>query len=201
MDKPFIKFLKPMKLKDVWGKKIDVMQHYDKLADIYDAQYGEEQRAKIEAALEKLELKSKSLVLDLGCGTGLLFEYVCGKADFLIGVDISKKLLGKAKEKKVNYCLGNVELVLADADHLPFIEKIFNFVFAVTLLQNMPFPLRTIAEMKRVSKKGCFLVITGLKKKFDAESFISMLRASKLRTEFFIDEEELKDYVAVCSVI
>ena len=75
------------------------MKHYDAVAKIYDLQYGREQRIKMEFALKNLHLKSKSLVLDVGCGTGILFEYLLDKVEILVGIDISEDILKKAKEK------------------------------------------------------------------------------------------------------
>ena len=97
----------------VWGKKRSVMKHYDAVAKIYDLQYGREQRMKMEFALKNLHLKSKSLVLDVGCGTGILFEYLLDKVEILVGVDISKNILKKAKEKLEG--VDNVFLIQADA--------------------------------------------------------------------------------------
>ena len=72
-----------------WNKKRKTMHHYDQLAPVYDIQYAEEQNAKIEAALNKAKPRENELVLDLGCGTGLLFEKVAKSTGLLVGVDIS----------------------------------------------------------------------------------------------------------------
>jgi len=181
-------------LEDYWKKKRSVMNHYDTIAHIYDLQYGQEQRLKIEFSLENLNLKSESLILDVGCGTGLLFDYVLG--NILVGVDVSKGILMRAKGK-----IGgreNVFLVQADADYLPFHDGIFDVVFAITLLQNVPSPIETLKEIGRVAKKDAVIVVTGLKKKFGFKDFEKLL--SRL---FFLeklwDRCELHDYVAFLS--
>ncbi|MEM2589272.1 MAG: class I SAM-dependent methyltransferase [Candidatus Bathyarchaeia archaeon] len=167
------------------------------MARSYDELYADEQKAKIETALEKVRIDSDSLVLDSGCGTGLLFGYLAEKAKAIVGLDISKSVLEEAKKRTKKF--GNVYLVLADADYAPFRDCFFSHVFAVTLLQNMPDPQRTLAELKRVARKNAFLVVTGLKKKFSLAFFEFLLRKFNLKViEIRNESDALKCYVAVC---
>jgi ubiquinone/menaquinone biosynthesis C-methylase UbiE len=180
-----------------WSQKLDTMQHYDLMAKSYDALYAEEQRMKIEVALEKVELTAESLILDCGCGTGLLFEYVASKAKMVVGLDISRGILNEAKGRARKF--GNVHLILADADHTPFKDGVFSHVFAVTLLQNMPNPEETLAELMRVAGKKAFIVVTGLKKKFSLKFLEGLLLKYKLNViEIVNGNEALKCHVAVC---
>jgi len=59
-----------------WKEKLGTMRHYDRQAAIYDVQYVGEQNSKIEGILKKIELGSNEIVLDLGCGTGFLFQHI-----------------------------------------------------------------------------------------------------------------------------
>ncbi|MEM3581213.1 MAG: class I SAM-dependent methyltransferase [Candidatus Bathyarchaeia archaeon] len=180
-----------------WELKRDNIQHYDLTAKSYDEQYAEEQKAKIETALKSVKIGTNCLILDYGCGTGLLFKYVAEKAAMVVGLDISKKILAEAKRRAK--ALGNVYLVLADADYPPFRDNVFSHVFAVTLLQNMPNPERTLAEICRIAKKDAYIVVTGLKKKFSLEVFDGLLRKLGLNViEISKGNESLKCYVAVC---
>lgn len=180
-----------------WKQKIDNMQHYDMTASSYDVQYAEEQKAKIEAALKRVKPCGHGLILDCGCGTGLLFEYVAEKAWMVVGLDISRRILAEAKRRAKTF--GNVSLVLADADYTPFRDDTFSHVFAITLLQNMPNPEKTLAEICRVAGKEAYIVVTGLKKKFSLDVFESLLLKSSLSLIEILDgDERLKCYVAVC---
>jgi len=181
-------------LKGYWEKKRNVMNHYDTVARIYDLQYNQEQKLKIEFSLKNLNLKSESLILDVGCGTGLLFDYVSEKV--IVGVDISKGILKMAKEKISSS--ENVFLVQADTDYLPFQDGIFDAVFAVTLLQNVPSPIKTLKEINRVAKKDGYIVVTGLKKKFSLKNFEVLLSRIFLLEKLW-DKHELNDYVALLS--
>ena len=179
----------------VWKEKRKVMQRYDVTADMYEARYSEEQEAKYRKALENVNLADGSAVLDVGCGSGLFFAHVAGRAEAVVGVDVSRKLLLKAKEHAKSF--GNAHVLQADADHLPFKEEFFDAIFSFTVLQNMPKPSLTLTELKRVAKVSGSIVVTGLKKAFALNTFMDMLEGSGLRVVSFVDDEVLKCYVAV----
>jgi len=179
-----------------WNKKREVMRHYNSLVPVYDAQYGEEQDAKMKAALSSTNLKKDSLVLDVGCGTGLLFKHVGRSVKLLVGLDMSSRILKEAR-KRVKQ-LPTIAVVRADADFAPFQNDVFDATFAITLLQNVPDPLVTLREMKRVSKDRAFFVISGLKKRFSRESFVKLLQRAGLEVSVMESSGELKGHVAVC---
>ena len=179
-----------------WDKKRDVMHRYDLTAHIYDMRYAEEQTAKIEAVMESINMEKESLVLDVGCGTGLLFSYVANKAKAIVGLDISRKILLQAKKRAKKF--PRVHLILADADNMPVKEDVFSHVFALTLIQNTPNPLKTLSEIKRVAKEKVVIVVTGLKKKFPIKVFKSLFQNAGLDV-MALKNESLKSHVAVCT--
>ncbi len=179
-----------------WNKKRRVMSRYNHSASVYNRQYAVEQEAKIKAALNELKLKKGSHFLDAGCGTGLLFPYIAEDAALLVGLDFSSKILGQAKQRAKRHL--SVALLRADADFLPFPDQTFNVVFAITLLQNMPNPLRSLSEIKRVARNRATLIVTGLKKQFSRREFSQLLKGAKLEISVMKAYEQLKGYVAIC---
>lgn len=179
-----------------WNKKRNVMRRYDHSSSVYDIQYAEEQEAKIKAALNELRLKKRSLVLDVGCGTGLLFPHIAEDADLLVGLDFSSKILRQARKRARQHSC--VTILRADADFLPFPDETFNVVFAITLLQNMPNPLRGLYEIKRVAQNKAAVIATGLRKEFSREEFVQLLRRAKFEISVLKADEQLKGYVAIC---
>jgi len=179
-----------------WKTKRKAMHHYDQLAQVYDIQYAEEQNAKIEAALNNTKPGENELVLDLGCGTGLLFEQVAKSTGLLVGTDISSKILQEAKKRVKRF--PNTAILRADADYTPLQNQTFDCVFAVTLLQNMPNPLKTLQEVKRVGKSQSTIIITGLKKKFSQERFMKLLKKSGLNVSILKTNSQLKGHIAIC---
>ena len=188
-----IKLLRSMR---EWKEKRGTMRHYDQQASIYNVQYLGEQNAKIEDALSITELNPNETVLDLGCGTGFLFQHIAQKVGLLVGMDLSQKALREAKKHTKK--LTNIALVRADADNTPFPDRTFDRVFAITLLQNMPDPLKTITEMKRIGKPQAIFAVTGLKKKFTKESFVNLLKMARLEVSALETDQQLNGYIVVC---
>jgi ubiquinone/menaquinone biosynthesis C-methylase UbiE len=180
---------------NAWSKKRDVMRRYDATAQIYDVRYAEEQTAKIEAALRHVNADI-SIVLDAGCGTGILFSHIADKALMTVGLDSSRRTLLKARERTKNYA--GVHLLLADADNMPLKGGIFDVVLAVTLIQNIPNPAQTLNEIKRVASGKSLIVVTGLKKVFKRSSLERLLKDAGLSI-VAMESEGLKCYVAVCA--
>lgn len=169
---------------------------YDTTCDSYDEQYAEEQNGKYKAAQKALNNPpSCGVVLDVGCGSGLFFPETAGKAQTLVGVDVSCSLLCKAKVQAKKYL--NVHVVQADADHLPFKTQSFDQVFCFTVLQNMPQPKETLIEFKRQTRIGGKIVVTGLKKAFELNKFLDLFEEAELRLLEFVDDADLKCYIAV----
>jgi ubiquinone/menaquinone biosynthesis C-methylase UbiE len=177
-----------------WKQKRSTIRHYDRTARVYDTQYGEEQNTKITAALENLNQIDNTVVLDAGCGTGLLFPHVAKHARLIVGIDTALALLKQAKNKAP----ANTHIIRADADRTPFPDKAFTLAFALTLLQNMPQPKTTLEEIKRVTHQNASIIITGLKKNFTQENFIQLLENAQLEIVSMKTDEKLKDYIAVC---
>lgn len=180
-----------------WKEKRRTMRHYDQQAAIYDKQYLGEQNAKIEDALSSTELKPNELAIDLGCGTGFLFQHIDKSTMLLVGLDISSEALREAKKHTKN--IQNIALIRADADYTPFPDCIFDKVFAITLLQNMPDPMKTIREMKRIGKTQAVFAVTGLKKNFTTKSFVDLLERARLKVVTLTTNQRLKGHVAVCT--
>jgi len=179
-----------------WSKKLAIMRNYDHSAKVYDAQYAEEQNAKIKAALSHLNLGENSLVLDIGCGTGLLFEHLGNSVKLLVGLDLSSGILKEAKKRAKRFL--KTALIRADADFTPFPNETFDGVFAITLLQNMPNPPLTLQEMMRVSKASPIIVVSGLKKAYSQDAFKRLLEKAGLEAHIIETDKRLKGYVALC---
>jgi ubiquinone/menaquinone biosynthesis C-methylase UbiE len=176
-----------------WTQKRSVKRRYDLTAGMYNRRYAEEQEAKYKVTLARL--KPTGLVLDIGCGTGLLFNHIFSENGSMVGVDVSKKLLLQAREKARKQ--QNVYVVQADADHSPFRDSVFKTVFVFTVLQNMPKPSETLKEIYRVMQREAFVVVTGLKKVFYTESLRMLLGEAGFFVVSVEDDEKVKCYIAV----
>jgi len=179
------------------GRKADVKSYYDSTADVFDELFGEEQAAKQNLALSHVEMDSKFKVLDIGCGTGELMLKIAEKAQWVLGIDVSDRMLKIAKRKIRE--LENSFLVCADADNLPVKDDSFNLVFAITLIQNMPDPATTVKEIFRAASSDARLIISGLKKNLSLDYFERLLYEGGFQLDSVLGAGEgIKDFVAVC---
>ena len=128
------------------------MNYYDEISFGYDELHKEEQLKKVKIIIKELNITNEK-VLDVGCGTAFyadLFEYYTG-------LDSSKGML---KKSKANVILGN-------AEELPFEENSFDVVISVTALHNVKDFKKAIKEMERVSKGKIAISILKKSKHFD----------------------------------
>ena len=173
--------------------KRSTLESYNSLGGrLYDIRYSREQTAKFDAIMTHMTPSEDDIVLDDGCGTGLL----SGKLEtFAVGIDLSSRLLLTARRRLRER--GQAHLIQADADLLPFRDDVFDKVFAVTLIQNVPRPLRTLLEIKRVARARSSIAVTALKKYIDSEGFRELLDESGLALRTLIEDEKLKDWLAI----
>ncbi|MCW4052879.1 MAG: class I SAM-dependent methyltransferase [Candidatus Bathyarchaeota archaeon] len=178
-----------------WKEKRQQRNLYNRTAHIYDLRYEDEQRSKFTAVLNNLNVDSDSLVLDLGCGTGLLLSKLRGARE-IVGLDISREMLHRAK--LIVGCIENIHLVLGDADNIPLRCSHFDLVFAITLLQNMPNPSSTLQEIKRITKPNALINVTGLKIHFPEDCFAELLKVSRMKAKFVMEKDNVKCHIAIC---
>lgn len=126
------------------AKKQEIQSKYDSSAEIYDSRYSEIQKEKYKLALQDLDLQKP--LLDLGCGTGLLKDFLGME---LIGCDISRNMLRKAKKR-------GMLVVQADLEHLPFRNK-FKTILSFTALQNAENVKNVLKEIKNLNAKQIIL--------------------------------------------
>lgn len=149
-------------------------RRYDATADLYDRRYRRIQREKFHSIVNFLEGHKR--ILDVGCGTGLILPELAPSAEIIVGIDLSPDMLSRAKERA-----GNVALISADADWLPFRDESFDATLAVTLLQNMPAPMHTVHELVRVTEFGGIVVMTSLRHKHSSDQLEFWAKSANLK--------------------
>jgi ubiquinone/menaquinone biosynthesis C-methylase UbiE len=163
---------------------------------MYDSRYLEEQKAKYDAALSSMIVDSSGPALDVGCGSGMLFSQIAPLASMIVGVDISKELLLLAKARaKVH---SHTSVVLGDADHLPFKDNVFESVFVFTVLQNMPKPVETLRELRRIGTGNAKFVISALKAAIPLDAFNESLEKAGMQVISLKNDETLRCHISTC---
>ena len=142
-------------------KKANIEVH-NKEAPIYDEAHTEifnafEQRSLAHRFLQAIgNCDEWSLALDIGCGTGNLISKLLDTFHYVVGLDISRDSLKKCKAK---YGKRKLECILADGEHLPFCDNIFNFVCMYSVLHHLPSPSLCLGEIYQTTKIGGIVYI------------------------------------------
>ena len=101
--------------------KKQVAEFFDDLAEVWDIDMIKNQ-SKIDDILDKAEVTEGKYVLDVACGTGVLIpDYIKRKVSKCVAIDISDKMIEKAKGKFSEY--KNVEFLCGDAEVFDFKDE------------------------------------------------------------------------------
>lgn len=185
-----------------YDKKKEIISKYNSTSTFYDKRYRKIQEEKFRIIFSDFLLKKNKIILDAGCGSGLLFEFIVRKyktnhIKYLnyIGIEISLNMLKifAKKCKNLNNNL-NINLILSDIEHLPFRDNRIDSIFSVTSLQNLPNIYKGIIEILRVGKHMANLEFSILKKNLDLDSLISFLN-SKLINLKIKNIESIEDII------
>lgn len=122
--------------------------------------------------IDNLKLQPKAKVLELGCATGVLTEYLAGDGCPVTGIDASEKMIQTALSKDNHRAAYQV----ADAKSLPFKDCSFDAVVSASLLNIIDTPETVIEEMVRVCKKGGIVSILTPKQGFNDSQLNDLIR-------------------------
>jgi len=148
--------------------KKSVSRHYNKISHLYDNRYtgllGKYFRAIEENyILQAVDFKNKK-ALDLGTGTGRFAFLLADKAQKVVGIDNSVKMIAVAKSKLKKINKKNVSFQEMDAENLAFKENSFDIVLAIGLFEYIKNLSPFLTEIKRVLKENGCLIFTILNK-------------------------------------
>lgn len=96
---------------------------------------------------------------DLGCGTGNVLEAMLQRADSVIGVDGSPRMLELARRRFAD-AAERVSLRIGDLSHLPLRDHETEFASLNMVLHHIPQPAEVLGEIRRVLAPGGLLVLT-----------------------------------------
>lgn len=103
----------------------------------------------------ELDLHRDDDVLDVGCGSGGFLQHVAARVRFVAGVDASEIQVGMARRRlRDQIGGGRAEVVLGDAEALPWENARFSAVASLNCLKFVADPNRALAEMCRVLRAG-----------------------------------------------
>ena len=136
-------------------RKQDVIEFFDRLAPQWDADMIRSDDI-IATILNNAGVKPGVDVLDVACGTGVLFpDYLSRDVGSLTAVDISPEMVRIAREKfpgdKVTVCCGDVE-------ELDF-DRQFDCIVVYNAFPHFPEPAQLIQSLSGLLKPGGILTV------------------------------------------
>ena len=138
----------------------EIAAYFDERADSWD-ESGCSGESRVQGAvLSLVDLKPGDTVLDLGCGTGVMVPfYLAAKAGKIVAVDVSEKMVERAREKFGGE--PSVELRASDALSLDEGER-FDAAVIYNAYPHFPDKLALVEKVYRMLKpSGRFVVAHG----------------------------------------
>lgn len=181
-----------------------VKRHYDEVAEIYDRRYdrgkGREYYDHISRQVMGF-VDDASFLLDIGCGTGLFIERFLSFGGNAIGIDISRGMIRKARDR----CPMS-EFVVGDGQALPFAAETFDAVVSLLAFSYMNEPEKMLCEAHRVLKPKGRLALCTLGKNLLTSVVPAIYRLGETMEvrgigvgdfgERYYDEEEMETMLA-----
>jgi demethylmenaquinone methyltransferase/2-methoxy-6-polyprenyl-1,4-benzoquinol methylase len=141
-------------------------EFFDLIASEWDLMFTTEDLERLSHIVDRLEVRSDMNVIDLGCGTGILFDMIrrqVGPEGSVTGVDFSLQMVLKAHR---NFPFSNVNCIDGDVIALPFRSDYFDMGVAFSAFPYFSDKQQAVDEVHRVLKK-------------DARFYIIHLQSSK----------------------
>jgi ubiquinone/menaquinone biosynthesis C-methylase UbiE len=126
-----------------------------KFADIEDFYWWYVGKNRLVCEWVSARSKTPCRLLDLGCGTGALFEQVARKADTAFGIDFSDVAIAKSRKR-----VPDAGFSLASVMDLPFRDSCLDMLIGSEVLEHLPDDRKALAEWRRVLKPGGRLIAT-----------------------------------------
>ncbi len=131
----------------------EVAEAFDIVATAYDATRQPAAPATIDAVAAALRARGALRLLEVGVGTARISLALAARGFELVGADVSRGMLVRARSKGVD------RLVRATAFRLPFRSGAFDAVLFVHVLHLLDDPRRALREAGRVGRLGAFALL------------------------------------------
>jgi len=105
------------------------------------------------------ESPKPAVAADLGCGTGNVLQAMLDKAEYVIGVDGSPRMLELAR-RRFTHEGDRISLRIGDLSHLPLRDGEADFASLNMVLHHVPSPAEVLGEIRRILAPSGLLVLT-----------------------------------------
>ena len=137
-------------------EKKDIIEFFDRCAPFWDADMIKSDRI-IGKILDNAEVGPDMDILDVACGTGVLFDYYLERnVASVTGIDIAPKMAEIAQSKYADN--PKVEVICGDVEEYAFNRK-FDRVVVYNAFPHFPYPKRLIKVLAGLLKEGGRLTV------------------------------------------
>ena len=131
------------------------------------------------------EIMSSDIIVEVGCGTGLISFEAAKNAKEVLATDISSEMIEQCKSKQVSTNVNNITFSKEDSYSLSFEDSTADKLICCNALHVMDDPSKALGEMKRVLKSDGLLIIPTYCHK-EGKSISSRLFRTAIRFASFI---------------
>jgi len=136
--------------------KKDIIAFFDRCAPTWDAEMIKSD-VKIGRILDNAEVGPDMDVLDVACGTGVMFDYYLQRnVASVTGIDISPEMAKIAAEKYIDE--PKVRVICGDVEEYPF-ERKFDRIVVYNAFPHFPYPKRLIKILAGLLKENGRLTV------------------------------------------
>jgi len=128
--------------------------YFESFADEWDKMFTAQDLEVLEFLIDSFAIKTGNRVVDLGCGTGVLFDLLrrkVGEKGMIVGVDFSSRMLHKAK---MNFPFSNIIAIDGDVEDMPLRSDFFDIAISFAAFAHFPRQEAVITEAARILKPG-----------------------------------------------
>ena len=134
-------------------------EFFNLAASKWDSLATEKTIARLDRIIKQLDIKSGSITLDIGTGTGILLPLlhnVLGNEGKIVGLDISERMLQQARLKNQE---DNMNYLQAAVEEIPLLEETFDMAICYASFPHFANKPRALSEIARVLKQGGRLIV------------------------------------------
>jgi ubiquinone/menaquinone biosynthesis C-methylase UbiE len=138
---------------------MELREYFDEVAPTWDDLVTDETRGRIAGIIDRLGIRPRCRVLDVGSGTGILLPFVAASMQdegTIVAIDISAEMLRQGKRKA---CPSVVDFAQADAMAIPLADGSVDIAICYSVFPHFHDKMMALVELARVLKASGTLVI------------------------------------------
>ncbi len=134
--------------------------------------------------IDFIDPKMNDIIFDAGCGTGINISILHSNVSEIIGMDISKGMIDRARERIKRENVDNAKLMVGNITDTKLSSNIFNKIICLSVLQyiNDQECIAALKEFIRISKNNALIVLHV--KNLASLNLLTLFLAKKIKNLF-----------------